>query len=75
MTVVVNGIEDTGQRYEVRATGYPKPGESAVGWADTVAGAYQITDIMRREPGVTSTSIYDREENKTVITRFGGVLR
>lgn len=68
-------IGDRGQRYEVRATGYPEEGESVIGWSSTVEGADQIASAIRQAPGCTSTQILDRQENKPVIRRFAGVLR
>jgi hypothetical protein len=69
-------IGDRGQRYEVRATGYPKRDSKAViGWASTLEGAEEIAAAIREAPGCTSTEIFDREENKPVITRFAGILR
>lgn len=31
-------VGDRDQRYEIRATGYPKDAESVIGWAFTVEG-------------------------------------
>jgi hypothetical protein len=73
-------VGDHGQRYEVRSTGYPSSlmkaeGYAVIGWASTVEGADQIAGAIRQHPSCTSTTIYDRQENKNVITRFAGVLR
>jgi len=68
-------IGDRGQRYEIRATGYPKEGEAVIGWADTVEGADEMASGIRLAPGCTSTTIFDRQENKPIITRFSGILR
>ncbi|MCW5705462.1 MAG: hypothetical protein KIT82_23125 [Bradyrhizobium sp.] len=68
-------VGDRGQRYEVRATGYPKPDESVIGWATTLDGASDIAAAIRRAPGCTSTTIFDRETNKPVITQYAGILR
>jgi hypothetical protein len=70
-------VGDRGQRYEVRMTGYGPnaPGESVLGWSDTLDGAGQMMSAILKAPGCTSASIFDREENATVFTRYGGVLR
>ena len=69
-------IGDRGQRYEVRATGYPKEDEeSVVGWASSIESADKLAASIRKAPGCTSTSIFDRQENKPVIRRFAGILR
>lgn len=73
-------VGDRGQRFEVRATGYPKEGESVIGWSDTLDGADSMADSIRLAPSCTSTTIYDRAQGKDVapkpvITRYAGVLR
>lgn len=69
-------VGDRGQRYEIRAVGYPKrDGEAVIGWATTLEGADEIASAIRQAPGCTSTTIFDRQENKPVITRFAGILR
>lgn len=73
-------VGDRGQRYEVRSTGYPSSianseGWAVIGWADTAEGAEKMASAIRAHPNCTSTTIFDRQENKNVITRFAGVLR
>lgn len=68
-------IGDRGQRYEVRATGYPKADASVIGWSDTLAGADQIAEAIRQAPGCTRSEIFDRKENVQIIVRYAGVLR
>jgi hypothetical protein len=68
-------IGDRGQRYEVRTTGYPKAETSVVGWAISLEGADEIASAFRRHPSCTSTTIFDRDENRPVITRYVGILR
>lgn len=68
-------VGDRGQRYEVRSTGYPKTDESVIGWATTLEGADDMAGAIRQHPMCTSTSIYDREEDRKVITRYAGALR
>lgn len=68
-------IGDRGQRYEVRTTGYPKFEKTTVGWATTLEGADEMASAFREHPSCTSTEIFDRQEGKTVITRFAGILR
>lgn len=68
-------VGDRGQRYEVRTTGYPRVEEYAVGWAETLEGASEMAAGFRQHPDCTSTTIYDRVEERKVITRFSGILR
>jgi hypothetical protein len=68
-------IGDRGQRYEVRSRGYPKPESSVIGWSDTLEGAHEIATTIRQAPGCTSTTIFDRTENKPVIKQYAGILR
>lgn len=68
-------IGDIGQRYEVRTTGYPKATEATVGWAATFDGAEDMMTSFCQAPGCLSATIYDREEKRTVITRYAGILR
>lgn len=70
-----HNVGDKGQRYEVRATGYPKTEESVIGWTDNLDGADRMAGAVRKAPGCTSTVIFDRQENKQVIRRFAGILR
>lgn len=68
-------VGDQGQRYEVRATGYPKKGDNVVGWHVELEGADRMAAAIRKAPGCTSTTIYDREEDHAVITTYAGILR
>jgi hypothetical protein len=69
-------VGDRGQRYEVRAIGYPKRHtDSVIGWSDDLEGAEKMAAAIRLAPGCTSTTIFDRKEQKNVITRFAGILR
>ena len=68
-------VGDNGQRYEIRMVGYPKKGKNVLGWASTLKGAEQMMGAILKAPGCTSATIYDREEGREVITRYGGILR
>ena len=70
-----HNVGDKGQRYEVRMTGYPKEGENRLGWSDDLAGAEGMMEAILSAPGCTSATIFDRQEQRNVITRFGGILR
>ena len=70
-----HNVGDKGQRYETRATGYPKAEESVIGWSNDLDGAERMASAIRKAPGCTSTTIFDRQENKPVITRYAGILR
>jgi hypothetical protein len=61
-------IGDRGQRYEIRATGYPKPDKSVIGWATTLAGADDLAASVRRAAGCASVEIFDRHDNRVVKT-------
>lgn len=75
MTLPPERIGDKGQRYEVRATGYPKAEESVIGWSADLDGAEKMADAIGCAPSCTSTLIFDRQENAPVIRRYRGVLR
>lgn len=68
-------IGDRGQRYEIRATGYPKKEKTVVGWAANLNAAEEMLAAFCRAPGCASVEIFDRKENGIVISRFAGVLR
>ena len=70
-----HNVGDRGQRYEIRMTGYPKDGENRLGWSDDLAGAEGMMEAILSVPGCTSATIFDRQEQCNVITRFGGILR
>ena len=57
-------VGDRWQRYEVRAVGYPKEGESVIGWSNDTDGAEKMASAIREAPGCTSTVIFDRQENR-----------
>ena len=68
-------IGDRGQRYEVRSTGYPKAEKSMVGWAATLEGAEEMMKAFRKAPGCARVEIFDRQEDRSVITMCAGILR
>lgn len=68
-------VGDRGQRYEVRATGYPRSERSVIGWSNDLDGAEKIAAAIRKAPGCLSTEIFDREQNCPVIKRYAGILR
>lgn len=69
-------VGDIGQRYEVRAAGYPKKdGEAVIGWSNKLEGAAEMAAAIREHPSCTSTVIWDRQEDRQVIRRFAGILR
>jgi len=70
-----HNVGDHGQRYEVRATGYPKPEQTVIGWSGSLRGAEQMASSIRLAPGCTSTEIVDRQENRSLITQYAGILR
>lgn len=69
-------IGDKGQRYEIRSKGYPVYDKTyPVAWSNDLDGAYKIAAAFRLAPGCLSTMIFDREENKIVMTNYAGLLR
>lgn len=68
-------IGDVGQRYEVRATGYPKDDESIIGWSSTLKGAEDMALAIRQAPRCLSTEIIDREGNVSIFKQYAGILR
>jgi len=70
-----HNVGDKGQRYEVRATGYPKAGENVIGWSSGLEGAENMKNAILEAPGCTSATVFDRTTQQNVITRFGGILR
>ncbi|ARQ01919.1 hypothetical protein [Pseudorhodoplanes sinuspersici] len=60
-------VGDRGQRYEVRATGYPTDGKNVVGWAENYDDADKLAGGIRKAPGCTATEIWDRQENRRAI--------
>jgi hypothetical protein len=59
-------VGDIGQRYEVRAVGYPKAEESVIGWASTLDAADDMAAVIRQAPGCTNATILDREEGRRI---------
>lgn len=73
-----HNVGDKGQRFEVRAygnTGKKTMGWSNVGWTETIEVAEAMAAAMRRAPSVVCTEIFDRTENRKVITQYVGILR
>jgi hypothetical protein len=61
-------VGDRGQRYEVRATGYPAKEQSVIGWHENIHGAEHMAQTIRKAPGCRETEIFDRVENRTMRT-------
>jgi hypothetical protein len=57
---------DRGQRYEIRATGWPKGTQSIIGWTNSRAEAEQMARGVLKAPGCKTAEFEDRQE-KTVI--------
>ena len=55
-----HNIGDRGQRYEVRATGWPKDGESAVGWTDDLKHAEKMASSILKAPSCAAAAIIER---------------
>lgn len=68
-------VGDRGQRYEIRATGYPKDEKSVIGWTLKLDDIEKVISALCQAPGCVSVEIFDRQEGKPVITRFARILR
>lgn len=55
-------VGDRGQRFEVRAHGYPKDGWSVIGWCTGIEAAREMAKAIRMAPGCDGTEIFDRLE-------------
>lgn len=70
-----HAVGDKGQRYEIRAIGYPRGAQSVIGWANNLEGADDMLSALCEAPGCVSVEIFDRQESKPVIKRYAGILR
>ena len=52
---------DNGQRYEVRATGYPADGEHVIAWTDHKDRAESIAASILKAPSCTASHVIDRK--------------
>ena len=59
-------VGDRGQRYEVRATGWPSKEQSVIGWATTIGAAVELSSSISKAPGCVATAIFDREKGMVV---------
>ena len=59
-------VGDRGQRYEVRAVGYPKTGQNVIGWSPEIDGARRMAAAIKLAPSCADTSILDRETGEVV---------
>ncbi len=59
-------VGDRGQRFEVRATGYPKAEKSVIGWSPDLAGARRMGAAIMLAPGCTAIEVFDRVEGVIV---------
>jgi hypothetical protein len=66
MTLPPERIGDKGQRYEVRALGWPKDCWSTVGWVEDIEQAKALIHAISSAPGFDQAEICDREENRIV---------
>lgn len=60
-------VGDRGQRFEIRAEGYPKAGKSCIGWSTTMEGAENMAGAIRLAPSCEATEIFDRQEHRVVV--------
>ena len=57
---------DRGQRYEVRASGYPNPGDNVIGWAADLASANRMADSIFKAASCTNAWVIDRQSGLSV---------
>ncbi len=57
---------DRGQRYEVRAAGYPNGGENVIGWASLLPVANRMADSIFKAPNCTDAWVLDRQTGRRV---------
>jgi len=60
-------VGDRGQRYEVRARGYPSKEESVIGWAADLPGAKAMAQAIQKAPGCKSTTVHDRQHDNALV--------
>jgi hypothetical protein len=69
-------VGDRAQRYEVQAHGYPEDKmDNVICWTDTPESAERIMTAILKAPGCNSAAIFDRQDQRYVIRRYGGILR
>lgn len=54
-------VGDKGQRYEVRAAGYPTGGVHVIAWTDSKERADSIATSILTAPGCTNSNVIDRK--------------
>lgn len=59
-------VGDKGQRYEVRANGYPAPGFQPIGWSEFKDRAEAMARAIRKAPSCKSTEVWDRHDDVPV---------
>lgn len=57
-------VGDHGQRFEVRAEGYPKPGWCVIGWTNELGAARRMEQSIQKAPSCTRTMTWDRKNNE-----------
>lgn len=71
---MIPSMGDRGQRYEIRAIGYPVVGSSmVVGWVDTLDSASRVGQMVLKMLGCL-VKIYDRRETSAVVVQFPGAM-
>lgn len=55
-----HAVGDRGQRYEVRATGWPTAGESVIAWTDSKELADKRAESVLTAPSCTASRVVDR---------------
>ena len=67
MSLSPDKLGDHGQRYQIEAENYPKPGINVVGWCNSYKTAQAMRDGILLVPSCTAASIVDRQPQITII--------
>lgn len=59
-----HAVGDNGQRYEVRATGWPLAGESVIAWTNDKASADARAASILKAPSCTASRVIDRHDER-----------
>lgn len=59
-----HSVGDRGQRFEVRAEGYPKDGWCVIGWTDDLGAARRWEQSIGKAPSCLRTMTWDRQNDE-----------
>jgi len=61
-----HNVGDQGQRFQIKAKGYPKEGWNVIGWTDDLKGAIAMAEAIEKAPSCLGTRIKDRVGRRTL---------